>query len=330
MSNNAAIETKDKKRKWDWKNIFSSQESTILLVIIAGGIILSFISPFFLKRSNILAVLLAASFETIVAIGMTLLLISGGFDLSVGSTFAFSGVVAGILLTNNVGPVLSILGGLAAGAAVGYVNGIIISKVRVNPLITTLAMMSIIRGIVFVMTRGLGVSNLPDGFNAVGQATVLGVQAPIIIMIVLVIIFGLLFKYSVYFRQYFYIGGNESAALYSGIKVDRLKIIGYVLAGLTAGLAGILSSARMGGALSTAGTGLELRVITACIIGGCSLAGGEGSMWGSFLGVLLMVLVANAFNLLGVSVYWQRSIYGFILLAAVLFDAVRRRRILGG
>lgn len=330
MSNNAAIETKDKKRKWDWKNIFSSQESTILLVIIAGGIILSFISPFFLKRSNILAVLLAASFETIVAIGMTLLLISGGFDLSVGSTFAFSGVVAGILLTNNVGPVLSILGGLAAGAAVGYVNGIIISKVRVNPLITTLAMMSIIRGIVFVMTRGLGVSNLPDGFNVVGQATVLGVQAPIIIMIVLVIIFGLLFKYSVYFRQYFYIGGNESAALYSGIKVDRLKIIGYVLAGLTAGLAGILSSARMGGALSTAGTGLELRVITACIIGGCSLAGGEGSMWGSFLGVLLMVLVANAFNLLGVSVYWQRSIYGFILLAAVLFDAVRRRRILGG
>lgn len=330
VNNNVTTERKEKKQKFDVRRIFSSQESTILLVIIAGGIVLSFISPYFFNRSNILAVLLAASFETIVAIGMTLLFISGGFDLSVGSTFAFSGVVAGVLMTNNISPLFSIIGGLAAGAAVGYVNGIIISKVRVNPLITTLAMMSIIRGVVFVMTRGLGVSNLPDEFNVVGQATVLGVQMPIIIMVVLVIIFGLLFKYSVYFRQYFYIGGNEAAALYSGIKVDRLKIIGYVIAGIMAGLAGILSSARMGGALSTAGTGLELRVITACIIGGCSLAGGEGSMWGSFLGVLLMVLVANAFNLLGVSVYWQRSIYGFILLAAVLFDAVRRRRILGG
>jgi len=186
--------------------------------------------------------------------------------------------------------------------------------------------MSIIRGIVFVMTRGLGVSNLPDTFNVIGQTKVVGVQTPIIIMVILVVLFGSLFKYSVFFRQYFYIGGNEDAALYSGIKVDRLKIIAYVTAGLTAGLAGILTAARMGGALSTAGTGLELRVITACIIGGCSLAGGEGTMWGSFLGVILMVLVANAFNLTGVSPYWQRAIYGFILLAAVLFDAVRRRR----
>ncbi len=330
VSENTEAEIKRKNRNWDWKRIFSSQESTIFLVIIAGGIALSFISPYFFQRSNILAVLLAASFETIVAIGMTLLLISGGFDLSVGSTFAFSGVIAGVLLANEVNAVLAIIGGLAAGAAVGYVNGIIISKVRVNPLITTLAMMSIIRGVVFVMTRGLGVSNLPDTFNVIGQATVGGIQAPIIIMLVLVVVFGLLFRYSVYFRQYFYIGGNEAAALYSGIKVDRLKIIGYVLAGFMAGLAGILTAARMGGALSTAGTGLELRVITACIIGGCSLAGGEGSMWGSFFGVLLMALVANAFNLTGVSVYWQRAIYGFILLAAVLFDAVRRRRILEG
>ena len=308
------------------KKIFSSQESTILLVIIAGGIALTFISPFFLNANNILAIFMAAAFESIVAIGMTLLLISGGFDLSVGSTFAFSGVVAGVLLANGIGAFFSVVVGLVAGGAVGYINGIIISKVKVNPLITTLAMMSIIRGIVFVMTRGLGVSNLPDTFNVIGQTKVVGVQTPIIIMVILVVLFGSLFKYSVFFRQYFYIGGNEDAALYSGIKVDRLKIIAYVTAGLTAGLAGILTAARMGGALSTAGTGLELRVITACIIGGCSLAGGEGTMWGSFLGVILMVLVANAFNLTGVSPYWQRAIYGFILLAAVLFDAVRRRR----
>lgn len=317
-------------RKPGWNLIFGSQESTILLVIILGGVALTFISPYFLNADNLLAVLLAASFETTVAVGMTLLLISGGFDLSVGSTYAFSGVIVGILLKAGAGPLISVLAGLAAGAGVGYINGIIIAKIKVNPLITTLAMMSIIRGVVYVITRGLGVSNLPDTFNVIAQAKVGGVvQTPIIIMIVLVVIFGLLFKYSVYFRQYFYIGGNEGAALYSGIKVVRLKIIAYVMSGTAAGLAGILTAARMGGALSTAGTGMELRVITACIIGGCSLAGGEGSMWGSFLGVILMVLVANAFNLTGVSPYWQRTIYGSILLAAVLFDAIRRRRLQG-
>jgi ribose transport system permease protein len=326
VSTQPAVEQPGSEKPNILKNIFSSQESTIFLVIIAGGIALTFISPYFFNKDNFLAIFMAASFESIVAIGMTLLLISGGFDLSVGSTFAFSGVVTGVLLANGVGAVWAILIGLAAGGAVGYINGIIISKMKVNPLITTLAMMSIIRGVVFVMTRGLGVSNLPDVFNVIGQTKILGVQTPIIIMIILVILFGLIFKYSVFFRQYFYIGGNEDAALYSGIKVIRLKIIAYVTSGLTAGLAGILTAARMGGALSTAGTGLELRVITACIIGGCSLAGGEGTMWGSFLGVILMVLVANAFNLTGVSPYWQRAIYGFILLAAVLFDAVRRRK----
>jgi ribose transport system permease protein len=326
LNDQAVNERTTTSRQSSWKNIIGSQESTIFLVILAGGIALTFISPFFLNKDNILAIFMAASFESIVAIGMTLLLISGGFDLSVGSTFAVSGVVTGVLLSNGVGVFFAVVLGLATGGAVGYINGIIISKIRVNPLITTLAMMSIIRGVVFVMTRGLGVSNLSDEFNIIGQAKILGVQSPIIIMITLVVLFGLLFKYSVFFRQYFYIGGNEDAALYSGIKVVRLKIIAYVTAGLAAGLAGILTAARMGGALSTAGTGLELRVITACIIGGCSLSGGVGTMWGSFLGVILMVLVANAFNLTGVSPYWQRAIYGFILLAAVLFDAVRRRR----
>ena len=329
MTDKAVAENTTSYRRAGWTRIFDSQESTIFLVILAGSIALTFISPYFLNKDNILAILLAASFETMVAIGMTLLLISGGFDLSVGSTFAFAGVVAGILLRSNVPVFVSVIAGLVAGGAVGYLNGIIIAKIKVNPLITTLAMMSIIRGVVFVITRGLGVSNLPDGFNVIGQVKVVGVQSPIIIMVILVIISGLLFKYSVYFRQYFYIGGNENAALYSGIKVDRLKIIAYVLSGTTAGLAGILTAARMGGALSTAGTGMELRVITACIIGGCSLAGGEGSMWGSFLGVILMVLVANAFNLTGVSPYWQRTIYGSILLAAVLIDAARRRRMAG-
>jgi ribose transport system permease protein len=309
-----------------FRTFLEHKELSLLFVIIVGSIVLAILTPNFLNINNILAVLLAASFESIVAIGMTLLLISGGFDLSVGSVFAFGGVISGLLLVNGVGVGFSVIGGLLGGALVGFLNGIIIAKVKVNALITTLAMMSIIRGIVFIITRGLGIPTLPDGFNIIGQARFYGVQTPIIIMIITVFVSEALFRNSVFFRQYFFIGGNEESARLSGIKVERLQILGYTIAGLTAAIPGILTAARMGGALSTAGTGVELRVITACIIGGCSLAGGEGSVLGSFLGVLLMALVANAFNLLGVSIYWQRAIYGLILLIAVLVDVIRQRR----
>jgi len=307
-------------------NLLKQKELSLLFVIILGSIALIFASPHFLNINNILAVFLAASFESIVAIGMTLLLISGGFDLSVGSVFAFGGVITGILLTHGAGVILSVFGGLLAGAFVGFLNGIIIAKIKVNPLITTLAMMSIIRGTVFIITKGLGIPTLPDEFNIIAQARLSIVQIPIIIMVLCLIISEVFFRHSVFFRQYFFIGGNEESARLSGIKVEILRILAYMIAGFMAATAGILSAARMGGALSTAGTGSELRVITACIIGGCSLAGGEGSVLGSFLGVLLMALVANAFNLLGVSIYWQRAIYGAILMLAVLVDVIRRKR----
>jgi ribose transport system permease protein len=308
------------------RGILKYKELSLLLVIIVGSIALSFASPNFLNIDNILAVFLATSFESIVAIGMTLLLISGGFDLSVGSVFGFGGVITGLLLARGGGVTLAIFGGLSAGLFVGFVNGIIIAKIKVNPLITTLAMMSIIRGTVYILTKGLGIPTLPDKFNVISQTKVYGIQTPIIIMVVLLMFTDLFFRRSIFFRQYFFIGGNEESARLSGIKVDALKILAYIIAGFMAATAGILTAARMGGALSTAGTGSELRVITACIIGGCSLAGGEGSVLGSFLGVMLMALVANAFNLLGVSIYWQSAIYGSILLLAVLVDVIRRKR----
>lgn len=315
--------------RFDVVRILRYKELPLIILIVVGSIALTFASRNFLNISNILAVFLGASFDTLVGIGMTLLLISGGFDLSVGSTFAFGGVITGIMLTTGANVVLSIIGGLAAGALVGFVNGIIIARVKVNPLITTLATMSIVRGLVFIITRGLGIPNLPVTFNVIAQARVYLIQTPIIIMVIALFLSDIFFRFSIFFRQYFFIGGNEESARLSGIKVDALKILGYTFSGFMAAVAGILSAARMGGALSTAGTGSELTVITACIIGGCSLAGGEGSVLGSFLGVLLMALVANAFNLLGVSIYWQRAIYGLILLGAVLVDVVRRRRMEG-
>ncbi|HUV84494.1 MAG TPA: ABC transporter permease [Methanosarcinales archaeon] len=309
-----------------YNKISGFRELPLLIVILVIGIILSFISPNFLNAQNIIAVLLGGSFDAIVAVSMTLLLISGGFDLSIGSVAGFGGVMAGKMLVYGQGPVVAVIVGILSGAFVGLVNGFIIAKIKVNPLITTLAMLSIVRGTIYIITKGLGIPTLPDNFNIIAQKKFYGFQTPIIIMIIFIILAEIFFRKSVFFKQYYFIGGNEESARLSGIRVDYLRILTYVISGTLAALSGILMASRMGGAISTAGTGMELRIITACVIGGCSLAGGEGTMLGSFLGVLLMVLVVNAFNLLGVSVYWQQAVMGTILLVAVLIDVLRRRR----
>jgi len=308
-----------------YKKMIIFEELPLLIFIIIIGIILTFLSPHFLNAQNITAVLLGSSFDAIVAVGMTLLLISGGFDLSVGSIAGFGGVMAGKMLVYGQSPIIAVLVGLLSGAFIGFLNGFIIAKIKINALITTLAMLYIVRGTIYIITKGLGISTLPNNFNVIAQKRFYGLQTPIIIMLVFIILAEIFFRKSVFFRQYYFIGGNEESAKLSGIKVVFLKILTYVISGTMAALAGILMASRMGGAVSTAGTGMELRVIAACIIGGCSLAGGKGTMLGSFLGVLLMGLVSNAFNLLGVSIYWQQAVMGAILLLAVLIDVLRRR-----
>lgn len=305
---------------------WSIKEVPLFLVVLLMVIILSIIKPGFLIPGNIHAVFLGVSFELIIAIGMTLLLIMGGFDLSVGSIAGFSGVILGLSINAGFGVAGSILLALLAATAVGFANGIIIAKLRVNALITTLAMMMIVRGLIYILTKGVGITNLPDSFNIIGRANWFGIQIPIYITLILVVIFGILFARSGWFRQFYFIGGNEEAARLSGIKVDRLRIFAYSFTGLMAGLAGLLLAARMGGAIPTQGQNIEMDIIAGCVIGGSSLAGGSGTMTGSFLGMLIMALVLNAFNLLGVDIYWQRMILGLILLAAVLGDTLRRRK----
>ncbi|MGM0365561.1 MAG: ABC transporter permease [Actinomycetota bacterium] len=313
-------------KSMSYNKISGFRELPLLAVILVIGIILSFISPNFLNPQNIIAILLGASFDSIVAIGMTLLLISGGFDLSVGSIAGFGGVMAGKMLVYGQNPVIAVVVGLLSGALIGLANGFIIAKIKVNPLITTLAMLSIVRGTIYIITKGLGIPTLPDNFNIIAQKKFYGFQTPIIVMIIFIILAEIFFRKSIFFKQYYFIGGNEESARLSGIRVDYLRLLTYIISGTLAALSGILMASRMGGALSTAGTGMELRIITACVIGGCSLAGGEGTMLGSFLGVMLMALVGNAFNLLGVSVYWQQAVMGTILLVAVLIDVLRRKR----
>lgn len=300
---------------------------TLGLTLAVLFIICSLIWPTkFPTFENISLVLLNVSIESIVAVGMMILLISGSFDLSVGSVVAFSGGVAAYLMYYyGVFVPVAIVVALLAAATVGLINGLFVAKLGINPLIQTLAMMGIVRGLA-LMISGAGIQNLPDTFNALGQTRIFGVQSPVWIMLAIVLIFSILVSRTIFFRRYYYIGGNEKAAKLSGIQVDRMKIIGFMLVSTLAGLAGILLASRLGASLATSGQGMELRAITAVILGGASLLGGQGKVVGALLGTVFMGMVSNVMILARVSGYWQEIVLGSILILAVGLDIILKKR----
>ena len=301
------------------------REFILLMIIVLVCVAMSIASKDFFTKGNWLAMFLGVSVESIVVIGMTILMVSGGFDLSVGSTTALAGAVTAFCLTQGTPVPVAIGAGLGVGLAIGVINGLIIAKIGINPFITTLAMMSIVRGVLLPAAQGRNIAGLPDDFKIIGQGSFLDVQYPIIIAAVLIVAGDLLLRKSRFFRQNYYIGGNEKAAVLSGISVNFIKVFNYALIGLLAGLAGIVYTARLGSASVTAGAGLELNVITAVIIGGASLQGGEGTVLGSFLGALLMTIVVSSLTFLGVDPYWDTLVIGATLLIAVLIDTLGRR-----
>lgn len=308
------------------KAIVAFREFALIIVLVIFGFAMSLASPVFLTMQNIEAILLALSVEATIAVGMVNLLISGGLDLSVGSTLAFTGVVTGLALNAGTPVVLAVILGLVAALGVGFANGFLVSKMKINPFIVTLGTNMAVRGLLLVLAQGRAVLNLPPEFTVIGQGRLFGIQYPIYVMLALVILGDFLVRNTRFFRQNYYIGSNERAARFSGINVDMVKIINYCIVALLAGVAGLMITARFGSASVTVGSGLELRVITATIIGGASLSGGEGSVLGAFLGALFMGILANALNLLGVDVYWQNLITGLILITAVVIDVINERR----
>lgn len=307
------------------KKIVKQREFMIFMIVTVLFIFMTFASPYFLTIPNLLAVMLGLSLEAIIAVAMVNLMVSGGFDMSVGSIVAFTGAVTAMLLRSGLPVVLAVFSGLIIGAAIGLFNGFIVAKVGINAFVTTLSSLSLFRGLTLIVTHGQNITGLPKSFKMIGQAKLLGVQTPIIIAVVLLILGDVMLRRSRFFRQSYYIGGNEQAARLSGIPVDRMKMLAYTLTGLFAGISGIVMTARLGAASVTAGSGMELRVITAVIIGGASLNGGEGSILGAFLGTLLMAIITNALTLLGVDVYWQTFVIGATLLLAVLIDTLSKR-----
>ena len=298
---------------------------TFMLILIGLAASISFPNTF-PTFENLSQILLNLSIDTIVAVGMMLLLVSGAFDLSVGSIVAFTGCLAAYLLYFLQLPVpIAITISLIVAMGIGLINGYLIAYQGINPMIQTLAMMGIVRGGA-LMLSGAVIQGLPYWFNAIGQSKLMGIQMPVWYMILLVGLFSFLLSKTVFFRQYYYIGGNEKAAELSGIRVKRMKLYSFVIIAFLAGFAGILLSSRLGAALPTLGRGLELRVITAAILGGASLSGGQGKIPGAILGALFMGIVANIMVLSRVSGYWQEIILGIILIATLWLDKRLQKR----
>jgi len=301
------------------------RELALALFLIIGGLIVNIYLPGFLGWTNFKVILLGMSFDAIIAVGMTILLVSGGFDLSVGAVMALGGTVTGMALGSGTPVAVAIAEGILVGALVGLVNGLVIARLGVNPLITTLGTMSVVNGAVLLLTAEQGVSNLPAVFSQpVGQDTPLGIQTPILVMAVIVLVGDILLRRSRFLRQNYYIGANIKSARLSGINVTRIQIFNYILvAGLSA-VAGILTAARQSGISTNTGGPDALQVIAAVVIGGASLSGGEGTILGAFLGLFLLNAILNVISGLGINPDWGPVITGAVLVLAVTLDQLGR------
>ena len=302
-----------------------AREFALIFMIVLIAVVLQLHTGRFFTTPNLNAISLGFATSAIMVFGMTAALVSGGFDLSVGSVFAMGGVALGLALKAGFSIPVAILCGAGAGALAGFINGLLITKVEINPFITTLGMLGIARGISLAVTEGTILAGLPAEFYVYGQGKTLEIPNLILIALAVILIGDVLMRRSSAFRQIYYVGGNEEAARLSGINVDRVKIGVYVLSGSLAALAGVLSVSRFTVADPGAGMGEELRIIAACIIGGCSLRGGKGTVIGGLLGLIFVGFINNGLILLRVPVYWQQLSMGVVLLLAVGFDTLSQR-----
>lgn len=304
-----------------------TRELGLAVLIVLTIVLFSILYPVsFRSIENVQGILRNMAMDGILAVGMTLLMISGVFDLSVGSILSLVGVITAWLMKKQGWPVPAAISiGLLSALMAGFINGWIVAKVKVNALITTLGTMGIYAGLA-ILIAGPGITFLPRSFGQLGQSIFLGLQTPVWIMLILAGIAHYLLTSTRFFRQYYYIGSNPRAAALSGINVERLQIVAFTLMGLVAGIAGIAFAARIETAVAQAGVGAELRAITAVILGGASLTGGKGTIWGALLGVTFVALVSNALIIARVSSEFQNIIMGFILVLAVATDSLMNRK----
>lgn len=298
-----------------------------LLTLLALCVVTTLLTDRFLSPINLNNILVQSSIMAVIAMGMTFVIIGGGFDLSVGSTAALAACVAAMVML-KLGIAAGVIAGILAGALVGLVNGIIIAYFRVNPFITTLGTMVLFRGVVFLITGGApveGPSGLPASFVAFGSERLLGIHALVWVPIVLLIVLSWVMHATPYGRHIYATGGGREAAWLSGIPVARITASTYVVCGALAGVAGVMLAARLQSGQPTAGEFYELTAIAAVVLGGAALHGGEGTLYKSVIGVFIMIILGNSLNLLNVDSYWQRVAVGAVIIAAAAADSLRSK-----
>lgn len=295
-----------------------------LIGLVIFSIIISFLSDRFLTSSNLLNVLRQTSINGILAVGMTFVILTGGIDLSVGSILGFSGAIAAGLLVSGVNIFLVIIATILIGILAGLFNGFIITKGKVQPFIATLATMIILRGATMVYTDGKPIA-VPRGdvspiFRWIGAGSIFGIPVPIYILVIIYIIFHFVLTSTKLGRYTYALGGNEEATRLSGVNTDRVKMTIYAISGALAALVGLIVISRLSSAQPTAGDGYEMDAIAAAVLGGTSLAGGEGTIVGTMIGALIIGILNNALNLMDVQSYYQMIAKGLVILVAVLLD----------
>jgi ribose transport system permease protein len=298
-----------------------------LLTLIVLCLVTALLTSRFLSPLNLTNILVQSSIMAVIAMGMTFVIVGGGFDLSVGSTAALSGCVAGMVML-AAGPLAGTLAGIAAGALVGLLNGVVIAELSVNPFITTLGTMVLVRGVVFLITGGAPVSGemgLPNEFVAFGSARFLGIHYLVWVPALLLAALSYVLQATPYGRRVYATGGGREAAYLSGVPVRRIIASTYVWCGTLAGVAGVMLAARLQSGQPTAGEFYELTAIAAVVLGGASLQGGEGVLYKSVIGVFIMIVLGNGLNLLNVDSYWQRVAVGAVIIAAAAAERLRSR-----
>jgi ribose transport system permease protein len=311
------------------RHVVIATEFGIGLAFVVEFLLFAFLSPYFFTPDNLVNVTLQASITAIIAAGMTLVILTGGIDLSVGSIVAFGGVLTtGVLkmvMPPDLGMALGVLAGLGVGALSGAIAGACITRFTITPFIATLALMTIWRGLAFVVTEGRPVWELPASFGTLGSGRFIGVPLPTIVMLVVFVLAHVILTRTRFGRHVYAVGGNIEAARLAGIRTGRVLMAVYVIAGFLSALSGILMASRMNSGQPNAGLGYELDVIAAVVVGGTSLSGGRGSILGTFIGAMLIAVLRNGLNLLNVGSYVQQVIVGAVILLAVMLDQFRRK-----
>lgn len=299
------------------QNLFKYKSIVALIILCA---VISIVSPRFLGIANLRNLFTQISVNGVISLGMTFVILTGGIDLSVGSVVAISGAVAAATIQSTGSIILGILAALFTGVFVGFINGLVVARGKIQAFVATLATQTVFRGVTYVFTGGNPISGLSDDFIKITNSRILGIPVPVIMTIIVFVICAYILTQTRYGRYVYAVGGNEDSARLSGISVNNIKIWVYIISGITAAIAGIIVTSRIGSAAPTAGNGYELDAIAAIVIGGTNLVGGEGTIVGTIIGVLIIGVLSNGLNLMDVSAFYQTIVKGLVILLAVLID----------